>query len=65
MSAVAGMRKLVRELERAGLDVELTGSGHYRVTGADGAFTILSKSPRRVPTLQQVRRDLEKRGVSA
>jgi hypothetical protein len=65
MSAVAEMRKLVRELEKRGLTVTETGSGHYRVEDEQGNFSILSKSPKHVPTVCQVRRRLTRLGVSA
>jgi len=37
--------KLVKECRKQGLTVERTGSGHWKVSNADGEFVIMAFSP--------------------
>lgn len=37
--------KLVKDLRKAGFDVERTGSGHWKVSRGDGPFVVIGFSP--------------------
>jgi hypothetical protein len=55
------MRKRIRELEKRGYTIEITGGGHYRVSYPGKEFVVFSKSPKRVPALDQMLRQIERR----